>query len=315
MKIALAGFGDVGQGLVEVIPSSSLDIEIVIVADSSSILVDQDGLEAEDLLKKKKQNEEIGEKENLEDMLKQVEYDVLIEATPTTLSSEPALTYMKTAIKEKSHVVTSNKGPVANYYTELKELADENNVQIKLEATVGGAIPVIKTLQNFAENIKRVNGVLNGTCNFILTRMLDEELSYQHVLGEAQDMGIAESDPSFDVQGVDTAFKCAIISNVLGEPRQLDDIDTQGITEISTEALRLARRSNHTIKLVGEVDKNQAKVAPRLVSNESSLNVRGTLNVVSIETELAGKITLKGHGAGRKETASAILSDINSVWR
>jgi homoserine dehydrogenase len=129
-------------------------------------------------------------------------------------------------------------------------------------------------------------------------------------------MGIAEADPTFDVEGIDTALKCVILSNVLFEgERTLDDVDVAGITEVTPDSLRLARESGHVVKLVGEVSEGALSVAPRLVPQGHALDVGGTLNVVSFDADLAGEVTVTGHGAGSSETASALVSDIAAIAR
>jgi len=259
------------------------------------------------------------EYDDLTDALEETEYDVLVETSPTTLGdAQPAFGYMKTAIENGAHVVTSNKGPLAMRYGEIMSAAEEAGVEVRMEGTVGGAIPTINTVRESlaGDEVESARGILNGTCNFILTRMLEEGLTYEHVLSEAQDMGIAESDPTFDVEGIDTALKCVILSNVLfDDEKTLDDVDVTGITEVTPDALSLARESGHVVKLVAEVSEDALCVAPRLVPQGHALDVGGTLNVVSFDADLAGDVTITGHGAGSSETASAVLSDLAAVAR
>ena len=159
-----------------------------------------------------------------------------------------------------------------------------------------------------------IRGVLNGTCNYILTRMAEEALDYDQVLSEAQDMGIAEADPTYDVTGIDTACKVVILANAFfGRRATFADVDVTGIDRITQDALQLARQRGFSVKLVGDVQ--ELKVSPKLVPIGHPLNVSGTLNAASILTDTAGEITVAGKGAGSIETASAILSDILSVMR
>ncbi|MDY6779674.1 MAG: homoserine dehydrogenase [Halobacteria archaeon] len=324
MRVALVGFGAVGQGFVDVLLSGTpIEVEVVLVADSTTIAVDDDGLDLESLNDRKREEGVVGDEKrderSLEESLRNAEYDALVEASPTTLGdAEPAFSHMVAAMETGAHVVTSNKGPVAMRYGEVMEKARENGVEVRVEGAVGGAMPVVNTVrESLAGNrVTEARGILNGTCNFILTRMLKEGLTYEHVLGEAQDMGIAESDPTFDVEGIDAALKCVILSNILfEEERTLDDVDVTGITEVTPDSLRLARDSGHVVKLVGEVTRDDLSVAPRLVPEGHALDVSGTLNVVSFDTELAGEVTVTGRGAGRSETASALLSDLIAVAR
>jgi len=162
-------------------------------------------------------------------------------------------------------------------------------------------------------DIMGIEGVLNGTCNYILTRMEESGYSYADVLEEAKELGLAESDPTYDVEGIDTACKLAILAcSIFGMDVTYKDVETTGITNITPEAMTLAMEDGYTIKLIGEVRRERLKVAPRLVPKDSPLNVRGSLNVAAIETDIAKTITLVGRGAGPTETASAVLSDI--IW-
>ena len=320
VRVALVGFGAVGRGFADaVLGGAPVNVDVVLVADSSSVAVDDKGLDLTAVKKRKEDEGVVGDGDDVEGALKEGEYDVLVEASPTTLGdAEPAFGYMTTAMENGAHVVTSNKGPLAMRYGELMEAADEAGVEVRMEGAVGGAIPTINTVRESlaGDDISEARGILNGTCNFILTRMLEEGLTYEHVLGEAQDMGIAEADPTFDVEGIDTALKCVILSNVLFEgERTLDDVDVTGITEVTPDALRLARESGHVVKLVGEVSEDALSVAPRLVPEGHALDVGGTLNVVSFDADLAGEVTITGHGAGSSETASALVSDLAAVVR
>ena len=322
MRVALVGFGAVGRGFADALLGGALgeiDVDVVLVADSSSVAVDEEGLDLEAVKRRKDEDDVVGDDGDVQDALEDADYDVLVEASPTTLGdAEPAFGYMMTAIENGAHVVTSNKGPLAMRYGEVMEKAEKEDVEVRMEGTVGGAIPTINTVRESlaGDEISGARGILNGTCNFILTRMLEEGLTYEHVLGEAQDMGIAESDPTFDVEGIDTALKCVILSNVLFEgERTLDDVDVAGITEVTPDSLRLARESGHVVKLVGEVSEDALSVAPRLVPEGHALDVGGTLNVVAFDADLAGEVTVTGHGAGSSETASALVSDLAAIAR
>ena len=322
MRVALVGFGAVGRGFADAILGGAIeetDVDVVLVADSSSVALDEEGLDLQAVKRRKDEDGVVGDGDDVHGALEDADYDVLVEASPTTLGdAEPAFGYMVTAMEKGAHVVTSNKGPLAMRYGEVMEKADEEGVEVRMEGTVGGAIPTINTVRESlaGDEVSGARGILNGTCNFILTRMLEEGLTYEHVLGEAQDMGIAESDPTFDVEGIDTALKCVILSNVLfDEEKTLDDVDVAGITEVTPDALSLARESGHVVKLVGEVSEDGLSVAPRLVPEGHALDVGGTLNVVSFDADLAGEVTVTGHGAGSSETASALVSDLSAIAR
>jgi homoserine dehydrogenase len=241
---------------------------------------------------------------------------VLVEATPTTLGdAEPGFGHVKAALERDRHIVLANKGPVAERYSDVRELERESEGTVLFEATVGGAMPVLSTIADFdAEHITAVRGVLNGTANFVLSRMAAEGLEYEHVLAEAQDLGVAEADPSFDVDGTDAALKCVIVANVLGDGEvTLEDATVEGIRDLPVSALELAREDGRTIRLIGEVDGDTVRVGPRLVPENAALAVTGTRNIVQLETTHAGELNISGRGAGGPETASAIFADIGRL--
>lgn len=325
MRIAIRGFGSVGQGLVEVLQreenhlrkKEGVDISVVAAEDSSGSAADPEGLDLKKLLDAK----ESGPLADAEwpASIDDVEYDVLVEATPTDIETgEPGLSSIEEALRNGVHVVTSNKGPLALKYDELAQLAEENGVQLLFEATVGGGMPLINlgTRCLAGNRIESIKGILNGTCNYILTRMATEELEYEHVLSDAQELGVAEADPTYDVEGVDTALKLVILANsIMDLSLSYDDVEVTGITDVTQEALKLAADDNMAIKLVGTVEDSTAEVGPRLVPLDHPLNVSGTLNAATLSTELADDITVTGVGAGAIETASAVLSDLLSLPR
>jgi homoserine dehydrogenase len=239
-----------------------------------------------------------------------------VEATPTTLGdAEPGFGHVKTALERDRHVVLANKGPVAERYGEVRELERESAGEVYLEATVGGAMPVLSTIADFgAEHIEAARGVLNGTANFVLSRMAAEGLDYEHVLAEAQDLGVAEADPSFDVEGTDAALKCVILANVLYDREYtLSDAAVEGIRDLPGSALELAAEDGRTIRLIGEVQDGAIRVGPRLIPEHGALAVTGTRNIVELETEHAGLLDISGRGAGGPETATAVLADIGRL--
>ena len=325
VRISIVGFGHVGSGVAEVVTRKhdeilrkhGLDLRIVGIADLKGAIIDEGGLSRDEIAR-------FGADGALLDMsslelIREIEHEVMVEATPTNVTNgEPGLTHIITALNSNRHVVTSNKGPLALEYRKLMELAERKGRELRFEATVGGAMPLISLIrENLAGNgITAIRGILNGTCNYILTRMTNENLPYEHVLREAQEIGIAESDPSKDVEGIDTAVKLVILANsVFGMDATYRDVRVQGITEITPDALKLARDAGYAIKLIGDVDiDGRLEVAPRLVPVSDPLNVGGTLNVATIRTDLAGDITVIGKGAGPIEAASAILSDIIAIY-
>ena len=325
VRISIIGFGYVGSGVAEVIRRKreaiarkhGIDLKIVGIADLKGVIADEQGL-SEEAIRALKAGEKQGDMTSL-DIIRDVAHEVMVETTPTNVETgEPGLTHIITALESGRHVVTSNKGPIALEYQKLMELAAKHDKEIKFEASVGGAMPLISVVrENLAGNgVMSIKGILNGTCNYILTRMAEEDLPYEHVLKEAQEIGIAETDPSKDVEGVDTAVKLVILANsIFGMNATYNDVKVVGISEITPDALKLANDAGYVIKLIGDVDSDgRLEVAPRLVPKDDPLNVGGTLNVATIKTDLAGEITVIGKGAGPIEAASAILSDIIGIY-
>ena len=319
LKVAIIGFGSVGKGVIKVLSERKDDtFRVVAITDSKGAVLDDKGLDLADVLKRKKNGDLKRANMSSRGVIKEADYDILVEVTPTDAKTgEPGLSYIREALKRGKHAVTSNKGPVALRYKELCELAKKNHVQFLFEATVGGAMPVFNLMRGpLAGNpITSIEGIFNGTCNYILTRMASEGLPYDMVLSEAKELGIAEADPTYDVEGIDTALKLVILANsVFGMDVGLDDVDRVGISSVCLEALKLAGEAGMVIKLIGEVRPNGGeyvlRVSPRLVPKTHPLAVQGTLNAALIQTKLAGEIFVIGKGAGSIETASAILSDM-----
>lgn len=232
-----------------------------------------------------------------------------------------ARTAVEAALNAKKHVVTANKALIATHGVELARLAEKNGVALYFEAAVAGAIPVIKTLREAlaANRIKRVYGILNGTCNFILTQMQNEKRPFADVLKEAQDLGYAEADPTFDIGGFDTAHKLAILTSLaFGTKVALDQIHVEGIQSITQADIEATDSLGYRIKLLGvahETDSGiEARVSPALVYKDSAIaEVSGVTNAVAIDGDYAGNILLVGAGAGAKPTASAVASDIIDI--
>ncbi len=312
MRLAVVGVGAVGRSVIEL--AGEYGHSVAAVADSTGAAVDPGGLDPESVLARKDREGTVGP-DDPGDAL-DAEYDVLVEATPTTLGdAEPGFSHVRTALERDRHAVLANKGPVAERYGELRALERESAGAIRFEATVGGAIPAISTIEDFGpEHVTAARGVLNGTANFILTRMAAEGLGYEHVLSEAQDLGVAEADPSFDVEGTDAALKCVIMANVLGDREfTLADAEVEGIEAIPGSALELAAEDGRTVRLIGEATREGVRVGPRLIPENGTLAVTGTRNIVQVETTHAGRLNVSGRGAGGPETATAVLSDVGRL--
>lgn len=332
-KIIIMGFGAVGQGIARSISLKKdmikekvgIDLKIVAAVDSSSSVINNEGLDGE-LLVEVKNNDgklsnypEYGGNVAGLDVLDAVEYDCLMEATPTNIvDAEPAFSLTLKAFSQGKDVVTSNKGHLALKFSEVVKAAEENNVEFKYEASVGGAMPIINFTKETLSScdIKSIIGILNGTTNYILSRMTSEGSAYDVTLKESQELGIAETDPTQDVEGIDAACKTVILANsLLGIDATYNDVKVEGISNINSQAIELADKDDYLIKLIAEVSPNNLQVSPRLVKKGSSYDVSGTLNMATIHTDLAGDITVMGLGAGSLETASAMLTDLISILK
>ena len=314
MKLAVLGAGAVGTSVVEL--AGDYGHEVVAVADSSSAVVDSAGIDPETVTDRKADGGSVGS-EDPEAALA-ADYDVLVEATPTTLGdAEPGFSHVTRALDRDRHVVLANKGPVAERYGDVQAATRDSDGEVLFEATVGGAIPTLSTIDDVGpDHVTAVRGVLNGTANFILTRMAAEGLGYEHVLAEAQDLGVAEADPTFDVEGTDAALKCVILANVLYDREYtLADAEVSGIADLPGSALELAAEDGRTVRLIGEVADGEVRVGPRLVPENGTLAVTGTRNIVQLDAEHAGRLNISGRGAGGPETASAVLADVGRLAR
>ena len=230
---------------------------------------------------------------------------------------------VKAALSRGTSVVTANKAMLAAHGLELAALAERSGAQLFFEAAVGGGIPVIKTLrESLAGNtIQRVSGILNGTCNYILTRMETDNLPFEVCLGEAQRLGYAEADPSFDVGGFDTAHKLAILASLaFGAKMDAGAVSVEGIETITLADLSAADELGFRIKLLGVAERTphgvEQRVHPTMVAKSAPLaQTMGVLNAVSIEGDAIGELTLVGPGAGGDATASAVAGDIVDIAR
>ena len=230
---------------------------------------------------------------------------------------------VETALKAGKHVVTANKALLAKHGTELAHLAEANAVALKFEAAVAGGIPIIKTLKEAlaGNQIRRVYGILNGTCNYILTQMQEEHRAFADVLKEAQDRGYAEADPTFDIGGFDTAHKLALLTSLaFGTKVALDQIHVEGIASITQADIEAVDDLGYRIKLLGVAlltDSGiEQRVHPAMVPKHSAIaEVSGVTNCIAIDGDFVGNVLLAGPGAGAKATASAVAGDILDIAR
>ncbi len=311
INIGLIGFGTVGSGVVKILQEKgpllqkSCDCEFFIKA-----IADKDITS----LRQVKVNKNILTTD-VEQVIADPQIEIIIELIG---GINPARQYIIKALKNGKQVVTANKALLAEYGQEISSVAKENNVNLLFEASVCSGIPIIKVLREglVANKINSIFGIINGTSNYILTKMAEENMNFQQALTEAQAKGFAEADPSLDVGGVDSAHKLLILSRLaFGQNLKLSDIYTEGITDISPEDIRFAREFGYTVKLLAIarlIDKKlEVRVHPTLLSGDNLLsNVRGAYNAVRINGDLIGNNIFYGSGAGMMPTASAVVADL-----
>lgn len=257
---------------------------------------------------------------NPEDILGDPAVDIIVELMG---GERPAVDLLRAALSRGKHVVTANKEVMATHGPELLRLADTHNVNLLYEASVGGGIPIIGPLLKdmLANDISSVHAIINGTTNYVLTRMAQEGSSFDGALRQAQELGYAEADPSNDVDGTDAAYKLAILSSLAFHAQVVDaDVYREGITRLSAVDFQYAEELGYAIKLLAiarkQDDSLSLRVHPSLVPADHLLaKVAGVFNAVELEGDLAGKVVFHGQGAGPKPTASAVLGDIIEVAR
>ncbi|MBN2251277.1 MAG: homoserine dehydrogenase [Candidatus Altiarchaeota archaeon] len=329
VNLIIVGFGTIGKGVLEVLRLKhrhmkdryGADLRVKAVCEINGSLVNEKGIDTASALRhaergRLKSHPDWRNKRSLE-VMEELDADIVLELTPGNVKTgEPGLSHILKAFDCGRNVITSNKAPIALRFQELTAEAERKGLFLGYEATVGGAIPLINLYRdNLGINeISSIYGILNGTSNFILTKMFEEDLSLETALKEAQELGIAERDPGYDIGGIDTAVKLVILANsLMGRKVSYKDVNVSGIQEVTLEALELAKKHGYAVKLIGDV--NDMAVSPRLVPLNHSLNVSGTLNAVMLETDIAGTLTLVGHGAGKIETSSSVFSDILTYVR
>ncbi len=332
MRLILVGFGVVSRSFAEIIHTRSASLakeygirpRVVGIVDSKGAAVSQDGIDLGAAVRAKSEGgtlAALGEGVYTEGMdalevIREVECEVVVEATPSELTrGEPGLSHVRAAMKDGRHVICVNKGPLALAMPALMELASHNDIRFKFSGTVGGGTPVLDLAKKCLEGctIGSIRGILNGTCNYILTKMAAEGVEMKDALEEAQRLGYAEADPTADVGGFDSACKLVITSNyVLGTSMSIRDVDITGITGVTNEEILSAGRDGKVVKLIGYVG-DGARVAPEAVPVTHPLNVSGTFNAITFDTDPAGEITLVGKGAGGRETASSVLRDLIEI--
>jgi homoserine dehydrogenase len=249
------------------------------------------------------------------------EIDVFVELIGG--EGDPAKAAVSAALRAKKAVVTANKALLARHGVRLASIAEKNNVALNFEAAVGGAIPIVKTIREglAGNSLVRIYGILNGTCNYILTRMEQEKMAFAECLREAQRLGYAEADPTFDVEGHDTAQKLAILASLaFGTKADESAVYVEGISSIASEDLAWADELGYRVKLLGVAVRTEKgieqRVHPTMVPKDTAIaQVMGVTNAVTIDADAMSPITLVGPGAGGIATASAVVSDIGDIAR
>ncbi len=337
VRLAFIGFGNVAQGLTQILQEQEevfakkygLNFLITAITDPlKGNAFHPDGLSPASLLETVRQSGGLkslpGEQPEWDamEMIQNSPTDVIVEMSYTNLQTgEPSTTYIAEALRRKKHVVTTNKGPIALHYDELAAIAHLHGVYLGVEGTVMSGTPALHVGRDLLSGagIQRIQGILNGTTNYILTRM-EAGSSYAEALAEAQAQGYAEADPTGDVEGYDAAAKVAILARlVLGLNVPFASVERKGITDLTQADIADARARNEHWKLVGTVEKGSegvvARVQPECLPQTHPLaGIDGVTNALVYTTKYLGDVTLIGPGAGRLQTGYAILQDLFTIY-
>ena len=337
-RLAFIGFGTVGRGLMQLLTEKQSELknqqkfQFKTVAVHDIILgtiYNENGIDGKltlDLVEKKKSfanHPDSVDGWDSEKIISRTSANVIVEITPTNLKTgEPGLMHVQTALRNKKHVVTTNKGPVALALKDLQNLAAENGVEFRFEGTVMSGTPVFHLTESglAGAEIEGVRGILNGTTNYILTQM-ENGVGYEEALRDAQLKGYAEAVPDADVLGWDAKAKVLILANVLmGANLKETEIPCEGITKITLEDIQRARKNGRRWKLIGSVEKTDsgisASVKPlELPDNDFLAGISGVTNAISFNTDTLGEVTIIGPGAGKIETGFSLLTDLLAINR
>lgn len=337
MRIGLIGYGGVGKAFIKLIVDKSstlkeegLDLEVIYIMNSKGGIYNPKGIDFNKLLALCNERKNIIEDNNENKkitpdfMLERKDVDLVVELTSTNKETgEPALTYIFKALENKIHVVTGNKGPIIHGYRKLEKMAKENGVHLGIGCTCGGALPSVNggIIEMAGSEIYSIEGVLNGTTNYILKEMEDTGCTYDIALKKAKDLGIAEASPAFDVEGWDTAFKLLILTNVImKEDKKLSDMKIEGITNLTPDDIEIALKEEKRYKLIGQTSRygKELSMVVRLekVGKEHPFyNVDGKNKSVRYISDTLGELTLVGGASGTTAAAASILRDIIYIHR
>ncbi|MGY4689075.1 homoserine dehydrogenase [Salibacterium sp. K-3] len=312
--VGILGLGTVGSGVIHLLKEHRRELTHQTGCDitAKKILV-RDASKQRDL-----DIENLTLTENAAEILEDEEISVIIEVMG---GIEESRNYILQSLRSGKHVITANKDVMALHGTELLQEAENNGCQLLYEASVAGGIPVIRGMTEglAADRISRIMGIMNGTTNYILTKMLQDERDYEEVLAEAQELGFAESDPTADVDGLDAARKTAILARLgFSMNVELDDVEVKGIRSVTTEDMEYCSQLGYTLKLIGLAkrveDRVELTVQPMLIPDNHPLaSVQDEYNAVYIHGEAVGETMFYGPGAGSLPTATAIVSDLTAV--
>lgn len=337
-RLALIGFGNVGQGFAEILTENGDELaqrygaRFQIVAASDLLkgsVYDPQGLDPAQLLAAVRADGNVDKIEAPQrgwdaiETIRGSKADIVIELSYTDLETgQPALDHIRTALDSGKHVVTTNKGPIALHYQELMDLAAERNLQIGVEGTVMSGTPALHLGRELlgGAGIRRIQGIVNGTTNYILTQM-EAGAPYSEALEDAQERGYAEADPTGDVEGYDAAGKAVILANMLMDAGlTMADVERQGISDLTAQDIAEAASAGERWKLIALVERTngdvRATVQPRRLPVSHPLaTVGGATNAITYSTDLLGDVTLVGPGAGRTETGYALIGDLLAIHR
>lgn len=316
IKVGLLGLGTVGTGVIKVLDKNAHEI-----TNKAGAVIEVKSVLVRNVNKSRNIAGDFMLTDNIDDIINDPEIKIVIEVMG---GIDPARGYMLKALRAGKHVVTANKDVVAQYGREMFDAAKENDVDFLFEASVGGGIPIITPLKQCltANRITEVIGIVNGTTNYMLTKMTDEKMDYATVLAEAQAKGYAESDPTADVGGFDAARKAAILASIAFNTRvTLEDVYVEGITKITPEDIEYARELGYVIKLLAIAKENEqngvaVRVHPAFVpKNHPLASVNDVFNAIFIKGNAIGEAMFYGRGAGELPTASAVIADVVDAAR
>lgn len=310
INIGLIGFGTIGSGVVKVLQEKAkffeerLGVKLILKRIVDKDITTKREVEVNPTILST----------NPDDILKDKEIDVVIELIG---GYEPARTFILTALQQGKNVITANKALLAKYWQEIFLTANEYETKIYFEASVGGGIPIISSIRKglIANSITSIFGIINGTCNFILTKMEDEDKEFNQVLLEAKKSGYAEADPALDIEGIDTSHKLTILSSLAFNQYINNNIYTEGIINITKKDILYALELGYTIKLLGMAkvvnEELEVRVHPTMIPKTHLLSgIKGVYNAIYLVGDLTGPLMFYGQGAGKLPTSSAVIGDL-----